>query len=227
MAVKISASIVAGSTDIKSEAILLEKTPIYSIHLDILEPAKLALNVSPITSSTVSSLRKYTEKILDVHLMVPHPEKVFESFIRSGADAITVHCDSVENPLNLIRKIKSRRVTVGVAISPAVQENVLEDLLEEIDMVTVMTVEPGLCGQEFMTSQLPKIGNIRSMIDRINPMVKLQVDGGINPKTALQAVECGADILVSGSYLFKDLSNLDTDKKLSLLQSKIELLCGV
>ena len=138
----------------------------------------------------------------DVHLMISDPDKYAIDFVKAGADYITFHYEAVENPINTIKTIKQMGVKVGISIKPQTNVEVLDDLLPLVDMVLVMSVEPGFGGQKFIPSALEKIKYLHQQKKKFNLNFLIEVDGGINLDTARQSVEAGAEVLVAGSYIF-------------------------
>lgn len=150
----------------------------------------------------IRSIRKATDRVFDVHLMIVDPDRYLKEFKACGADSITFHLeatDDAEETIDLIRNLGCR---VGMSIKPKTPVEVVRKYLPKLDMLLVMTVEPGFGGQAFMADQLPKIAAIRSYIEKYCPSCHLEVDGGINAQTARQCVEAGADVLVAGSAVY-------------------------
>ena len=176
------------------------------IHIDVMD-GSFVPNIT-IGSPVVESLRKTTNLIYDVHLMVEHPETQIEAFAKAGADIITFHIETTKHAHRIIQSIKSCGKRVGVALNPATPLVMLEEILTDIDMALLMTVNPGFGGQKFIESSLEKISILRHTIDDNEFDVDIEVDGGINDKTAPLVIEAGADILVAGSYIYgaKDLN---------------------
>lgn len=139
--------------------------------------------------------------------MINNVEKHIDSFIDAGADIITFHYEAVKSSVELIRYIKSRGVRVGISIVPSTPVSEIEDLIAEVDLVLVMTVNPGYSGQKFLYSQLDKISDVKKIISAKKCRTELSVDGGIDKKTAKLCIEAGATILVSGSYVFNNSYN--------------------
>jgi len=148
----------------------------------------------------VKSIRPYTKKIFDVHLMINPVMNILPSFIKAGSDIITIHHEISDNVFDCIDLIKKHNLKVGVSIKPSTEAKEIIPYLELIDLILVMTVEPGFGGQKFLTSQLKKIKEIKGLISTRN--IELEVDGGINYITSKQVVEAGANVLVSGSTIF-------------------------
>lgn len=172
------------------------------IHLDIMD-GHFVPNIT-IGPKVVKSIRNHSQLPFDVHLMIYNAEKYIEEFANAGADIITIHAESTTHLDRSLKLIKSLGKRAGVSIVPSTHENVLDYVLDVVDLVLVMTVNPGFGGQEFMTNQLNKISNIRNKIINTKKNIELEVDGGINLETAPKALESGADVLVSGDYIFRD-----------------------
>ena len=171
------------------------------IHVDVMDGHFVPnLTIGP---AVVKALRPCTKKPFDVHLMISPVDPFLEAFADAGADIITVHPEAGPHIHRTVQAIKSLGRKAGVSLNPGTPAKMLDYLLEEIDLVLVMSVNPGFGGQSFIESQLKKIEAIRKRIDQAGLKVHLEVDGGINPETARQCVEAGADVLVAGSATFK------------------------
>lgn len=172
-----------------------------SLHVDIMD-AHFVPNLS-FGSAMVSALKKAFPAVhQDVHLMMDNPEKYLDTFISAGAGAVTVHVEVPGDVRAMLAKIRAAGIKAGVSIKPGTGVDTIKELLPLCDLVLVMTVEPGFGGQKFMTDQLPKIQKIRQYIQELNPDCRLEVDGGVDPKTAPLVVEAGADVLVAGSAVY-------------------------
>ena len=150
------------------------------------------------------AVRRCTELFLDVHLMVIKPERYIEAFAQAGADLLTVHLEA-DDPVGVaaaLRRMDRCGVKKAVALRPITGAEAVLPYLEQLEMVLVMTVEPGFGGQSFLTSQLETVRRVRALIERVNPACRLEVDGGVNPVTARQVLEAGADTLVAGSAVY-------------------------
>ena len=173
------------------------------IHVDVMDGVFVP-NIS-IGVPVVKSLRKAVpEAFLDVHLMITEPVRYAETFCKAGADLLMFHVES-DTPENISRALeitKAHGVKVGLTVKPATPASAVAPWLEQLDMILVMTVEPGFGGQSFMADQLPKIRELRAMIEAKNPACELEVDGGVAPDTAPLVIEAGANVLVAGSAVF-------------------------
>jgi ribulose-phosphate 3-epimerase len=170
------------------------------IHVDVMD-GRFVPNLS-MGSEVVDSLRKVTALPLEVHLMVYDPDRYIDSFASAGAATLIVHQEGNPNLHRTIQEIKRLQKKAGVAINPATPASVLEEVLPLLDVVLVMTVNPGFGGQAFLPITLPKIRRVRTLIDQVRPECELEVDGGIDTHTAPQVVNAGANVLVAGSAVF-------------------------
>ena len=172
------------------------------LHVDVMDGAFVP-NIT-IGIPVVKSIRSCTDMFLDVHLMIDKPVRYAEAFARAGADLITVHleADLPARIADALRIIGDCGVKRAVALRPITKAEAVLPYIEELDLVLVMTVEPGFGGQKFMESQLDTIRQVRSIIEKYNPACELEVDGGINARTAPLAVEAGANVLVAGSAVY-------------------------
>ena len=172
------------------------------VHLDVMD----GIFVPNITFGYgfVKSMRKVSDLVLDVHLMIETPIKYAEEFCKAGADYLTIHVesDTEENIHKTIDLIRSYGVKPGVVVKPKTPASAVKPFLDKIDMVLVMTVEPGFGGQKFMADMMPKVKELRAMIDEVNPSCYLEVDGGVDPTTCAVCKENGANVLVAGSAFY-------------------------
>jgi ribulose-phosphate 3-epimerase len=171
------------------------------IHVDVMD-GRFVPNLT-IGPPVVKALRKVTERILDVHLMIVEPERYIEAFAAAGADIITVHAEASPHLHRTLQAIRALGKKAGVSLNPHTPEDVLRYLFDDVDVVLVMTVNPGFGGQNFIHATLSKIEAVRWMIEASRKDVRLEVDGGIRPGTASEVVRAGADVLVAGSAIFE------------------------
>lgn len=172
------------------------------VHVDVMD-GNFVPNIS-IGVPVVKSLRKATDMFLDVHLMIDKPHRYVEEFCKAGADLVVFHVEA-DQPQDLqvaIDTVKTQGKKVGLSVKPRTPASVLIPYVEQLDLILVMTVEPGFGGQRFMYDMLPKIEEIRSMIDTYNPSCELEVDGGVDVETAPFVKKAGANVLVAGSAVF-------------------------
>ncbi len=170
-------------------------------HLDVMD-GSFVPNIS-YGMPVIEQIRKTTDKTCDVHLMIVEPEKYIEAFAKAGADNLTIHWEASVHLHRSIQHIKSLGMKAGVAINPATPVSFLKDILMYLDLVLIMTVNPGFGGQEFIPHSLQKIKELRSMIDDNNYETLIEVDGGITLDNAGLLVNAGANVLVAGSSIFK------------------------
>lgn len=170
------------------------------VHVDVMD-GRFVPNIT-IGPLVVKALRGATDRTLDVHLMIVEPEKYLEAFAEAGADVITVHAEACPHLQRTLQQIRALGKRAGVALNPHTAESCLDYVLDEIDLVLVMSVNPGFGGQVFLPAVLPKIERIRQRIDASGRHVDLEVDGGVKPGTARQVVAAGADVLVAGNAVF-------------------------
>ena len=173
------------------------------LHVDIMD-GHFVPNLS-FGYSLVKAMRPITDLVLDVHLMIDTPIKYAEEFCKAGADYLTIHveADTPENIKMTLELIRSLGVKPGIVVKPKTPASAVAEYLSMVDLVLVMTVEPGFGGQKFMADMMPKLKELRTMLDAVNPACHLEVDGGVDLNTCLACKENGADVLVAGSAYFK------------------------
>ncbi|MEL1251915.1 ribulose-phosphate 3-epimerase [Aurantiacibacter gilvus] len=171
------------------------------VHVDVMDGHFVPnLTIGP---DVVKALRPHSDKVFDVHLMVSPVDMWIDMFADAGADIITVHPEAGPHVHRSVQAIKGHGKKAGISLNPATPAKMLDYLLEEIDLVLIMSVNPGFGGQSFIHSQLRKIEAVRKMIDKAGHDVLIEVDGGVNPETARLCVDAGADVLVAGSATFR------------------------
>lgn len=170
------------------------------VHIDVMD----GLFVPNLTfgAPVVQKIRKVTDLFFDCHLMVENPEKYIADFKKAGADQIVVHAEATKHLHRCIQQIKAEGMKAGVALNPATSLTAIEEILPYVDMVLLMTVNPGFGGQSFIESMVPKIQRLAAMIKERQLKIDIQVDGGINDKTAKLVKAAGANVLVAGSYVY-------------------------
>ena len=187
--------------DLKQECAMLDKSEADWFHLDIMD-GRFVPNIS-FGPMIVEFIRKTTKKTFDVHLMVEEPERYAEAFKKAGADILTVHPEACIHLHRNIQQIKSLGMKAGVALNPHTPVESLKDILHEIDLVCVMSVNPGFGGQSFISNTMNKIASLKKMIADAKLKVLIEVDGGVNTDNAHQIIQAGADVLVAGNAVFK------------------------
>ena len=171
------------------------------IHLDVMD-GHFVPNLS-FGADIIKGIRGFSNLPFDVHLMIENPEHYVDAYLEAGANFITVHPEATPHILSVLQKIHKAGVKTGIALNPGTPIEALENVIDIIDLILVMTVNPGFGGQSFLSSQLPKVSKIRTIIDDGGHSIDLSVDGGINPITAKLAIDAGANILVAGTSIFK------------------------
>ena len=172
------------------------------LHVDIMD-GHFVPNIS-FGPGVVGAMRKVTDLVLDVHLMIDRPIRYIENCCKAGADFLTIHveADTRENTKLALEKIRAMGVKPGIVVKPKTPAEDIAEFLPLVDMVLVMTVEPGFGGQKFMADMMPKLKQLRQMLDEVNPDCHLEVDGGVDMTTSVTCKENGADVLVAGSAFF-------------------------
>jgi len=197
----------ADFSDLKGQIKLVEDGGADWLHMDVMDGHFVPnITFGPVVIKWVKKAAKIP---LDVHLMISDPEKHCEAFAKAGSDYITFHIEAVKNPLDVIAKIKGFGKKAGISIKPNSKVDSIRPLLDKLDLVLVMSVEPGFGGQEFMESAIPKIKELRKAYKGL-----ISVDGGITDKTCKGVIEAGADVLVAGNYVFGSSNVADALRRL-------------
>ena len=216
--IKISPSILAADfSKLGSEIEKLEKAGANLIHIDVMD-GHFVPNIT-IGPEVINKLRKYTVLPFDVHLMISPVDNFIKSFAEAGADIITIHPEATNNLTDSINKIKSYKKKVGISLNPETSVQEVLPILNSIDLVLVMSVNPGFGGQKFMEKVLDKVKILRKEIDINNFKTQIEIDGGINFTNAKMAIKAGVDILVSGTTIFKENQG-NLKKNIQLLKTK-------
>ncbi len=209
----ISPSILGGSFSNMEKTISeLDMSKVEYIHFDVMDGDFVPnLTFGP---QFISDLRLKTNKIFDVHLMIHRVDKFLDDYIKAGSNIITFHYEIDENINHIIDRIKKENIKAGIAIKPNTSWEKIKKYLHLVDQVIIMTVEPGFGGQSFLTDQVEKIKNISHYIKKNNLKVDVEIDGGVNYDTGKLSIDAGANILVAGSFLFKQSNLTDASNKL-------------
>lgn len=205
----------ANFLNLEADCNMLNQSEADWYHLDVMD-GRFVPNIS-FGPMLIEFFRKATTKVCDVHLMIEEPEKYAEAFKKAGADILTVHYEACKHLHRNIQQIKSLNMQAGVAINPHTPVDVLKDILPDIDVVCLMSVNPGFGGQSFITHTLSKIKSLRTMIDTWGLPVKIEIDGGVTLENAKGIIDAGADVLVAGNTVFKSANPTETIAKLKRL----------
>jgi ribulose-phosphate 3-epimerase len=200
--IRISPSILSADfSRLAEEVRAAENAGAHMLHIDVMD-GHFVPNIT-IGPAVVESLRKVTKLPLDVHLMIAEPDRYLPDFISAGSDILTVHIEAATHLHRSVQSIKEKGVRAGVSINPATPVHMLEDIIHDLDIVLIMSVNPGFGGQEFIPHSLVKIRQLRKLIDNRKLSVEIEVDGGVKPENAREVADAGAGILVMGSAFFR------------------------
>lgn len=212
--VKIAPSILSADfSKLGEEIIAVEKGGADYIHIDVMDGHFVPnITIGPLI---VDAIRPITKLPLDVHLMIENPDQYIEAFAKAGADYITVHVEACRHLHRTIQNIKSFGVKAGVVLNPATPVESIQHIIGDIDMVLLMSVNPGFGGQKFIPEVLPKIRRVKELAEEKGLTLEIEIDGGVNPETAKQCMEAGANVLVAGSAIY---NQPDYAKAISLIR---------
>lgn len=209
MATIISPSLLAADfTDLRHEVEMINKSDADWLHLDIMD-GTFVPNIS-FGFPVIDAVAKICKKPLDVHFMIEHPERYVQRTAKTGAMMMNVHYEACVHLHRTVQEIHDAGMKAGVTLNPSTPVCLLEDILNDVDMVLLMSVNPGFGGQKFIEGTIDKLRALREMVDRKNSHALIQIDGGVQAETAPRLVEAGADVLVSGSYVFKAADPIQT-----------------
>ena len=212
--IKIAPSILSADfLKLGEEILAVEKGGADYIHIDVMDGHFVPnITIGPLI---VEAIRPITKLPLDVHLMIENPDQYIEAFAKAGADYITVHVEACRHLHRTIQKIKSFGIKAGVVLNPATPVESIQHVIGDIDMVLLMSVNPGFGGQKFIPEVLPKIRKVKEMAEQKGVNLEIEIDGGVNPETAKQCMEAGANVLVAGSAIY---NQPDYAKAISLIR---------
>jgi ribulose-phosphate 3-epimerase len=211
--VKIAPSMLAANfANLERDIHMVNQSKADWFHLDIMDGVFVP-NIS-FGMPVLKAMAQHTKKTLDVHLMIVDPDRYIETYAQIGADILTVHAEACTHLHRTLQCIKDRGMQAGVALNPHTPVSVLEDVINDIDVVCIMSVNPGFGGQKFIENTYPKVRKLRAMIDAKKSATLIEIDGGVNSTNCKDLVEAGADVLVAGSFVFSSDNPLDTIKNL-------------
>lgn len=201
--IKLAPSILSADfAELGRDITILHHTPADYIHIDVMDGIFVP-NIS-FGLPVISSIRQYTDKPFDVHLMIMEPLRYITDFVKAGADIITVHAEACKHLHRTIHAIKNQGIKAGVVLNPATPLSAVEYVLEDVDMILLMTVDPGFGGASFIPNVLPKISRLKQMLKERNLSAEIEVDGGIKLDNADKVIKAGANVLVAGSAIFDE-----------------------
>jgi ribulose-phosphate 3-epimerase len=188
-------------------------------HIDIMDGVFVP-NIS-FGMPVLKAISKHAKKTIDVHLMIVDPDRYIKTFAELGSNVLTVHYEACPHLHRTLQAIKAEGMQAGVALNPHTNINVLEDTINDIDLVCIMSVNPGFGGQSFIENTYHKVKQLKALIESKGASTKIEIDGGVTDKNAKQLVDAGADVLVAGSYVFKSANQLETIKSLRAIANNL------
>ncbi len=202
----------ADFANLQAECEMINNSDADWFHLDIMD-GMFVPNIS-FGMPVIEAINKHTLKPLDVHLMIENPDRYIKDFKRVGANILTVHYEACTHLHRTLQAIKAEGMKTGVALNPHTSIDLIEPILEEIDLVCIMSVNPGFGGQSFIEGTYRKVAKLKELITKYNLETKIEIDGGVTTANAKALLECGADVLVAGSFVFKSENPAQTIKEL-------------
>lgn len=190
----------ANFANLEKEIDMINRSKAEWIHIDVMDGVFVPnITIGPIV---IKSIRKHTKKILDVHLMIVEPDRYFDDFKKAGADIISIHYEACNHLNRSINSIKNLGLKAGVVLNPHTSINLLEDIISEVDLVLIMSVNPGFGGQKFITNSYKKIIELKKLISETNSKALIEVDGGVDTSNSRNLLDAGANVLVAGNSIF-------------------------
>lgn len=216
MSIIISPSILSADfANLERDVKMLNNSEADWIHVDVMD-GQFVPNIS-FGFPVIKAIQKHAKKPLDVHLMIATPDDYIEDFKNVGADILTVHYEACTHLHRTLQRIKDAGMKTGVALNPHTPVHLLKDILQNIDLVLIMSVNPGFGGQKFIPQAVEKVKELKSIISLLNTSTQIEIDGGVNIETGKQLIQAGADALVAGSFIFGSENPIETIKKMKEL----------